>query len=218
MLAEEAFNQKKRLLLLFLCLTFTITGFAQNLWLESEVTGEIVNNLELSLSPQFRFEEDLKTDEYFFDTGLEYKFSKFFSAGASYRLGNNINKKRETEPFGRFALEGKTSYEWNDLQAQLRLRFTNASDYSDDSNDKEYYFRSRLKVEYSIKKLDLIPYGAYELYRNLQDKEFDKSRYEAGLEYKLTKKHRIGVFYRMNDSLIDDETTHIAGLSYKLKL
>jgi len=218
MLVAGVINQNKRLYLLFLYLLFSLTGFSQNLWLETEVSGEIMKNLELSISPQVRFEEKLNLDEYFFDTGLEYEFSKFLSAGAIYRLGNNIKKKGETESFGRFALDVKTNYEWKDLETQLRLRYTNANDFGGDNNEKEYYFRVRLKIEYSIKKLDLIPYGIYELFRNLPDKEFDKSRYEIGLEYKLTKKHRIGSFYRINDSLVDDDIIKIIGLNYKLKL
>jgi hypothetical protein len=218
MFGVVANKRSKKAYFLFICLFISLTGLSQNLWVEAEVTGEILKNLEISLSPQVRFQEELNLDEYFFDTGLEYDFNKYFSAGAAYRLGNNITKKGETEKFGRFALDTKAKHEWNDLEAQFRLRYTNDSDYGNDNNEKDYYLKARLKLEYAFKKPDIIPYGLYELYRNLPEKTFDKSRYEAGLEYRLTKKHRIGAFYRIHDSLVDDETIHILGMNYKLKL
>jgi predicted porin len=219
MLGAVANKRSKKVHFLFICLFISLTGLSQKLWMETEVTGEILKNLEISLSPQVRFEEKMDLYEYFFDTGLEYDFNKYFSAGTVYRLGNSMTKKGKTETFHRFVLDAKTKYEfWKKLEVQLRLRYTNESDFGIETNENEYYVRTRLKVEYAIKKLNLIPYAACEIYRNVSDDEFDKSRYEAGLKYKLTKKHRIGTFYRIHDSLVDDQTTHILGIKYKLKL
>ena len=133
---------------------------------------------------------------------LEYKLNKYFATGASYRLGNNLNKKGEAKTFGRFALDAKTGYEWEKSEIQFRLRYTNDDDFNSD-NSNENYFRFRLKYNYSVKKLNLKPYAICELYRSLEQKEFDKARYEAGLEYKISKKHRIGTFYRVHDYLTE---------------
>ncbi len=194
-----------------------VVTFAQRTWFEMSVSKDITKKLELDIATEIRFNEGFELNEYFLESGLEYKFSKYFSLGGNYRLGNNFNKKGESQWYGRFAFDAKTGYEWKKLGTQLRVRYTNADDFSDD-DAKINYLRYKFKLDYSLKKLDLKPYLSYELYQNLDDKEFNKSRYEASLEYKINKHHRIGAYYRINDYFTDDESVKIIGFTYKLKL
>lgn len=208
----------KRLILAIFTLILTANCFAQQTWFEFEVTKDITKKLELSLAPEIRFKENFELNEYFFEPGLEYKFNDFFSLGGKYRIGNNLKNNGDSQFYGRFAFDAKTQYEWKKLETQLRLRYTNSDDFSDDGNDKTNYLRLRLKMEYSLKKLDLKPYAAYEIYREIDEKDFDKSRWETGLEYKINKHHRIGAYFKINDYFSDKESINILGFTYKLKL
>ncbi|MDX8338969.1 DUF2490 domain-containing protein [Draconibacterium sp. IB214405] len=205
-------------LLLLLGIVFTVQlAFAQRTWFDAELSGKIVKRLEFSVSPNVRFKEDFELNEYFLQTGLEYKFSKYLRLGAGYRFGYNINGE-EHESFGRFNLDAKTGVEWKNFSPKFRLRFTNADDFSED-NEITNYLRYRFKLEYKIKKLDLEPYILTEWYHDIDAGEFSKSRYEAGLEYKLNKHNKIGACYRVNHYLNSDKNNrNIIGLSYKFSL
>ncbi|MCK3685869.1 DUF2490 domain-containing protein [Maribellus sp. YY47] len=195
----------------------SVAAMAQQTWFEFDVSKELGDKLEISLAPELRFDEDFKLDEYFFEPGVAYAFNDYFALGGSYRLGNNQNKKGEDRWYGRFAFDAKTAYKWNNLQAKLRLRYTNSDDFTE--NEKTNYFRAKFDLEYAIKKLDLEPYVAYELYRDLDAGEYSKARWESGLQYKINKHHRVGAYFRLNDYLHSDKASvKIIGLSYKLKL
>jgi len=195
----------------------SVAAIAQQTWYELEVSKKIGDNFEIFIAPEFRFSEDFELDEYFFEPGVEYKFNDYFALGGSYRLGNNQNKKGEDRWYGRFAFDAKTGYEWKNLQAKLRLRYTNSDDFTEDV--KTSYFRTKFDLEYAIKKLNLEPYIAYELYRDLDAGEYSKARWESGLQYKINRHHRVGAYFRLNEYLHSDkESIKIIGLSYKLKL
>lgn len=208
----------KHLILVIFLVGFAGTSIAQRTWFEFEFSKKITDKLELSIEPEVRFKEKLELNEYLFQPGLEYQFNDYFSLGGKYRIGNNLKNNRDSHWYGRFAFDAKSKYEWKKLGAQLRLRYTNADDFGDNNNDKTNYLRMRLKMEYTLKKFDLKPYAAYEIYRDLDDKDFDKSRWETGVEYKINKHHRIGAYFRINDYFSNKESLNIIGFTYKLKL
>lgn len=208
---------KKLIVLVVLSAFSVVPAIAQQSWFEFEISKKIGKKFELALAPEIRFAEDFILDKYFIEPKLEYQFNKYLELGASYRLGNNLTKKGNDQWFGRFGVEAKTAYEWKNLEAQLRLRYTNSDDFED--LDQTNYIRAKFGLEYAVKKLDLKPYAAYELYRSLDLGTFDKARWETGLEYKISKHHRVGAYFRLNDYLnSDDESVKIIGVSYKLKL
>lgn len=204
--------------ILFIAFVLSFSAKAQQTWFEFDISKKIAKNLELTIAPEFRFQEKLELKEYFMDAGLDYKIYKYISLGAGYRLGNNIKNSGKTNTFGRFAFDAKTQYEWNNFESQLRFRFTNSDDFADDENDKTNYLRMRLKFDYSIKKFNLKPYLAYEIYRDIDEKDFTKARLETGLMYKINKHHRVGAYFRTNNYLTKDKSVNIIGLAYQLKL
>jgi hypothetical protein len=208
---------KRVLILLFFAVILCSFASAQQSWFEFEVSKEIFKNLELSVSPEVRFEKIPKLKEYFFETGLEYDFGKYFSLGTKYRVGNNIKNSGDIETYGRFSFDAKGKYRWKKFDSQIRIRYTNADDFFDD-DDQTNYLRFRYKLDYSIKNLNLKPYAAYEIYRDISEKEFNKARYEGGLMYKLNKHNSFGAYYRMNVKLNKDDKTGILGVVYNLKL
>ncbi|WP_340113764.1 DUF2490 domain-containing protein [Maribellus mangrovi] len=195
-----------------------ISAQAQRTWFEFEISKELSKKLEISLAPEIRFKENFELHEYFFEPKIEYDLNKYFSLGANYRFGNNPDKDGNAQWFGRYAVEGKAGYEWKDLEAQFRLRYTNSDDFGGDDNDRSNYLRMKFQLEYEIGKTDLKPYALCELYRNLRLGEYSKARWEGGLKYKINKHHRVGAYFRLNDYLVeDDESIKILGLAYNYK-
>ena len=78
--------------------------------------------------------------------------------------------------------------------------------------------RSRLQVEYDKKGLDVTPYINAELFNAWS---LQKIRYTAGLDWKLSKQHTLGAFYRYQYVRNDDDdlepNRHLIGVSYKFK-
>lgn len=208
---------KRYLVLIILMINVNIL-MAQRTWFEIEVEKDIGDKLEVSFSPEIRFKEGMELNEYFFEPAVRYDFNDYFSLGANYRFGNNLNKDGESQWFGRYALDARTGYEWQHLTARFRMRFTNYEDFGGDDDEREKYLRFRLKLDYEIKKIDLTPYVLSELYRSITLKEFRKARWEGGMEYKINKFHDVGIYFRLNDYLYDKESVKIIGLTYKLSL
>lgn len=78
--------------------------------------------------------------------------------------------------------------------------------------------RSRLQVEYDIPKCKIDPYANVELYNA---GALEKTRYTIGADWKIRKKHTVGISYRYqatNDRDDDEEPNyHILGIHYKYK-
>lgn len=78
--------------------------------------------------------------------------------------------------------------------------------------------RSRLKVDYNIRKCKVDPYADVELF-NAWDVQ--KVRYSIGADWKVAKGHTVGLAYSYQHATDDDEDgdadSHIIGVSYKFK-
>ena len=78
--------------------------------------------------------------------------------------------------------------------------------------------RSRLQVEYDKKGLAVTPYVNVEFFNAWS---LEKVRYNAGLDWKLSKQHTVGAFYRYQHVNNDDDeletNSHLIGVSYKFK-
>jgi hypothetical protein len=74
--------------------------------------------------------------------------------------------------------------------------------------------RSRLQVSYDLDQLE--PYANVELYNSWA---IEKVRYTVGIDWTVTKAHKLGFYYRLQNesSRSDDPDTHVLGASYKLK-
>ena len=78
--------------------------------------------------------------------------------------------------------------------------------------------RSRLQIEYDKKKCPLSPYANVELFNAWS---IQKTRYTAGLDWKVVKHHSLGIFYQYQDVRNDDDdfepNRHLIGAGYKIK-
>ena len=78
--------------------------------------------------------------------------------------------------------------------------------------------RSRLQVDYKQKGQKVIPYVSVEMYNAWS---VQKMRYTIGADWKVTKKHVLGLSYRYqtvhNDDFDNEPNRHILGIGYKYK-
>lgn len=95
-----------------------------------------------------------------------------------------------------------------------------SEDYSYMIDEKEaksdHKLRTRLSVSYDIRKCPFEPYAEVELYNQLDNAmAIDKIRYTIGTEYKISKEHKVKLYYRYQDyGDIDEVSGHVLGLGY----
>jgi len=86
-----------------------------------------------------------------------------------------------------------------------------------DSKSK-HVLRSRLQVEYDKKGLAVTPYANVEFFNAWS---LQKTRFHVGLDWKVSKQHSLGIFYRYQSVRDDDDdyepNIHMIGLGYKVK-
>lgn len=156
--------------------------------------------------------------------------------------GNFIPAYWQPKHRGFFAVTGKMKWKRFNFSLRERYQYTyrtsQAVDKYDmykkdgtlkDTPDLDYEWieskgkqvlRSRLEVEYDIKKSPFSPYVSCEMY-NLIEENFgvEKTRWTAGTSYKINKKHSVDLYYRYIDQSDDDEEGgHVIGVGYSFKL
>lgn len=82
-------------------------------------------------------------------------------------------------------------------------------------NKDRLVLRSKVSVTYDIKGLPLDPFVSADYGCGLNYTS-NKWRFTGGVDYKITKQHKLTLFYRYSTENSEDETDgHIAGLGYK---
>jgi outer membrane autotransporter protein len=78
--------------------------------------------------------------------------------------------------------------------------------------------RSRLQVEYDKKGLAVTPYANVEFFNAWS---LQKTRFHVGLDWKVSKQHSLGLFYRYQKVRDDEDDVepnrHMIGFGYKFK-
>ena len=239
----------KRIIIAALASTFALMGMAQDfgLWTSAGVKKSLNSKLSIEAEGEFRTQDGLsKVDRWTIGAGLDYKIASFlkFDAGYKYIYGY---KESETTKKGNIvssywqsrhrvfaSLTGKV--EWNRFEFSLRERWQytyrpsqSVAKYDgDDGSQKadeyisgkcKHVLRSRLEVEYNIKKCPITPYVSCELYNLMGDGwDHEKTRWTVGGQYKINKKHALDIFYRYQDESDDDENSgHAIGIGYVYK-
>ena len=137
----------------------------------------------------------------------------------------------------RFNVSLTASQKWGNWKFSLRERwqYTYRPEYTVDKrwsylnqayDGKEHTYagkgknvlRSRLQVEFDKKGWAVTPYANVEFFNAWS---LQKTRYTAGIDWKLSKQHAIGAFYRYQNVRNDDDDNepniHLIGASYTFK-
>jgi len=218
-----------KIVLIFICFLFVSHVMAQDEFGSSmsvEVTKKILPGLNISLEEDFRLRDNLQTVDRFSTTvELSYRFNPFIKVGGAYNLINYNHPKKDWEVRHRYYFYATGTYRIDRFTLSLRERFQSTyrvgvSETATRANPK-LYLRSRLQVEYDIRKCKFEPFASIELYNTLNDpqkNELDRLRYTVGSKYKLTKKSEFNLFYRYISFTDEEEnSSHMIGLGYSYK-
>lgn len=205
-------------LLSFLIFSFTSQAKTKHFgtWIDFELEKKITKKIDFSLIPELRLEDNFDVDEYLLEGKLSVEPVKFLSFAAGYRINNNI-KKNSNEWTNRFSLDAIGSKEFGRWDPSLRLRFSNYSDFDEETDQKSNFLRYRAKLGYDIKSFKFNPFLSYELFQELNGNGFTKGRFDIGFDRNIGKKSRISLYYRLQDYFSDKNSVNILGIGYRLK-
>lgn len=122
---------------------------------------------------------------------------------------------------GRWSLSLRERWQYTYRPEKTTERYDFDNSYWEDKTVKSKgrnVLRSKLKVDYNIRKCKVDPYADVEMF-NAWDVQ--KVRYTIGADWKITKAHTVGVAYHYQYAADDDDdedtNSHIIGISYKFK-
>ena len=180
---------------------------------EVKLSFEPMDKLNLSLSPEVRWDESFDISKYMLESGISYKPVKGLTLGGSYRFIINPRESKATEYLHRFALYTSYKKKIARFEPSLRIKYTN---YTEDLSLGEF-LRYRAKIEYDIKGSKITPLLSAEAFHYLADNQIYKMRYALGAEYKFSKKSSIELGYMLDYYMQDFRNKHIIKLGYKYK-
>ncbi|MEA5004929.1 MAG: DUF2490 domain-containing protein [Rikenellaceae bacterium] len=222
---------KKRFLILLLTTLLPLAMSAQDdigLWLNGDISFKIMPKLQLELAESFRLRESLgEIDRSETSLELSYKLSKFLKVGGVYDFIYYNHSTKDWESRHRYKLYVTGDVSLNRFNISIREMFQSTfrvgvEETSTRANPK-MILRSRIMAEYDIKGSKLVPYISAEYYNTLNDpvkNELVKTRYTAGVKYRLNKRNCLELFYRhISEKDEDDiEGSNILGIGYSYKL
>ena len=213
-----------------------------------EAEKKLSKKWSLGLEAEVRTRDNTKTmDRWSGGLSAEYKITKWLKASAGYNFLYDNNEKinyldngkikNETHYWGvrhRFNVSLTASQKFGNFKFSLRERwqYTYRPEKTADrwdAVDEEWHshtysgkgknvLRSRFQVEYDKKGLALTPYANVEFFNAWS---LQKTRFNVGVDWKLSKQHAVGAFYRYQVVRDDDDDNepniHMLGLSYKFK-
>ncbi len=239
---------KRLILTAALCLAALLPGRAQSLWTSAELKVPIVKNFSGSFEAEYRTMDAFAASERWAGTlSLDWKVIKYlkFSAGYSFiykhtpeettKKGNIVSDY--WQPRNRAFVAATGSVKWGRFEFSLRERYQythsgeiSVAKYAEDGvtpKDDEligakdrHVLRSRLEIDWNIRRSRFTPFVSCEMYNSLTDRfSYQKIRATAGTDIKLDRHNSLSVFYRYIDRGDDDETGgHVIGIGYTFKI
>lgn len=239
---------KKIQFLLPMLVVTASSACAQNLWTSAEMKIGIAKGLSAAVGGENRTTDGVDgIERWSASAGLGYKPCSWLKLAADYtyiyqhtdsrttKKGNVISDYWQPRHRISFSLTG--SYEWNSLTFSLRERYqythytsmsvakydgddgTQKADEQIEAKDKNT-LRSRLQIDYNIRKTGFTPFVSAEFYNDLSDGlAKEKTRWTVGTDYKINKRNTVSLYYRYIDRTDDDDAgSHIIGVGYQFKL
>lgn len=147
----------------------------------------------------------------------KYNYPSYWTPRHRFNVSLTFDKKL----FGdfRFSLRERWQYTYRPEQTIQRYSYLDEKDIDKIYNGKgKNVLRSRLQIEYDKKGLNITPYASVEFFNAWS---LQKTRFTAGVDWKLSKQHSVGAFYRYQNVRNDDDdnepNTHLIGVGYKFK-
>lgn len=219
------------------------------IWTSVAVEKKIDKKWSAEAEAGLRSRNDSRTlDRWSFGIATDYKLLQWLTASAGYVLlyDNNVEKIsfHEDGTFNnwrpsywglrhRFNVSLTGKYSFGDLQLSLRERWQytcrpeqEADRFDFDNMEWEKktvggkcrsILRSRFQAEYNIPKCKVDPCVSVELFNGMA---LQKVRYTVGADWKIRKKHVVGVGYiyqTVNEDDDNEPDCHVLDISYKYK-
>jgi hypothetical protein len=220
----------KRYCLFLVLLFFPLTVFAQDndfgIWYGASVNKNIIKRLEIDATAMVRtFENAGKVEQGYIEAGLEYKFTGFLSAAASYRLTDKYEEDLDKYLYQhKIFVDLKGNLKVADFVFACRVRFQTRIKTYDNKNDfTDYTGRIKLKATYKTPSFPVNPYLYAETFLPLSkdaDKNVEKNRFATGIEYSIAKKHSVELEYIFEHNYLPVKSAHdnhIISINYNLK-
>jgi len=176
------------------------------LWVSGEVSYKVHPKFEISLSEELRTDDNVRRiDQLKTTVGFGSKINRYLKVGFGYVMKNYRDTRLSSgwEFRHRYFIYATGSYKVARVKFSLREYLQGTHRIGVDSRvNPEFYSKTRLKIEYDIRKSMFTPYVAVEAYAALNDKElkgwnaFDRIRYSAGTEIEFDKHNSLDVFAR----------------------
>ncbi len=219
----------RRTAFVLLCAYLTVGIYSQDkdfgLWYNISAKYDITKKFEVEVITTVRtFDNATKIEEGFIEGEVAYKFTKYLSAAASYRITEHIEDDDAHHLRHKWFVGLKGEIDIWDIETDGRIRYQERyKTYFEDEEDKipNSHFRFRIKSTYKTPSFPLNPFMAFELFFPVfkeSDFVIDKKRFSTGVEYKISKKHAVEVEYLFqrdyHPKFRDD---NIISLNYELK-
>jgi len=219
----------KKIILLFTVLFFNSILIAQDmgpspsgqkdfqLWLDAGVNYKVNKKLDLKFEAAYRRENNLADlNETYLELQVQTDPYKFLVLSGGYRLSGWFDQYLVNRlfTFARF------SFNIDRFKIQYRLRF----DYNFNATlgTLSNNLRNKIKVSYRTRKFPLDPFIAYELFyrTNHFDSRVSQQRMDIGLDYSISKKNDLKIYYRFQQQLNDyaPNQNYILGISYSFDI
>ncbi|MFN5355425.1 MAG: DUF2490 domain-containing protein [Bacteroidota bacterium] len=186
-----------------------ITASAQEidrgLWLNPSVVYKGLKKVDLELSPELRWDQDLtrlRTRQV--DLKARYDLKRGYFAGMSLRLGA-IQRNSGWQPRQRIQFNGGKKWKPGDFRIgyTTKIQFTLSGQTRTRDADLNSSFRNKLSLNYvRIKKFT--PCVSYELFHGLSEEaflQFQDWRFILEGEYKINKRNSIGLGYLLQQQI-----------------
>lgn len=218
-------------------------------WYAAGVEKKLNKKWTVEAEGEFRTRNDSKTaDRWDIGASVEYKIAKGLKAGAGYDLLYDNNKEKITThadgsynnwrpsywglrhrvhvdltgsiDVGRVKLSLRERWQYTYRPSKTTTRYDFDNSYWEDtdvSTKAGNVLRSRLQAAWDIPHCKVDPYVNAELFNSWN---LTKTRYTVGADWKITKQHGVGLYYRyqdVRDNAENQPDEHIVGVNYKFK-
>lgn len=217
-------------------------------WLEAGAKKKLGDRWAIGIEAGLRTRDNSKNvDRWSLGIAAEYKIASFLKASAGYSFLYD-QRETKTTYHSDGSVNKITPYYWwprhrlhvaltgdvdlGRLNISLRERYqytyrakasnkkydTDTEEWEDVKSKTSHILRSRLQLEYNIKKCPLKPFANVELFHG--EGGLQKTRYTLGTALKIDKKNTLEAYYRFQKVKEDDEDEpdrHILGISYSYK-
>ncbi|MBL4656634.1 MAG: DUF2490 domain-containing protein [Flavobacteriales bacterium] len=203
---------KKTTLSILICVVTFVHSQAQyndaQLWSAVSLDKRITKKLTGAIEQQVRLSHNISFPKNIFtEVGAGYRFNKMIKYSVYYRFINRGQTEGGFVLGNRIAGDLRVRYKVkpivisyrNRLQREYRVDAPTEAPVGGELVYRQInYIRNKLSLAIDLDK-KFTPYLAFETYYHLNEKEFNKNRYTAGVNFNLKNRNELDVFYRVQD-------------------